>query len=106
MVLDWSDAWPRKAEQSSLVYQKHLIESLARSERDMKRNFINMQRALEYEALDREFYSTMNKSVHISTSRDILTSCHFTANHTSVNRSLPTDVEPKSLSIEPLIHLQ
>ena len=100
MVLDCSDAWASKSEQSSLMYQKHLIESLARSERDMKRKFLNMQRVLEYEALDRDFYSTMNHSVHIRTSRDVPTSGNFTPNQTSVDRSLPRHVVPKSLSFE------
>ncbi|KAK0105889.1 hypothetical protein ONS95_004402 [Cadophora gregata] len=90
------DVTNRKAAQSSLIYQKHVIENLARSERDMNRRYINMQRALEFEAIDRDFYSTMNSSVHVSTSREIRADSAFMAKPTSIKRSVPIEAEAKS----------
>ncbi|KAH7390104.1 synaptobrevin-domain-containing protein [Cadophora sp. MPI-SDFR-AT-0126] len=94
------DVSNRKAAHFSLLYQKQVIENLARSERDMNRKYINMQRALEFDAIDRDFYSTMNSSVHKTTFSKTPVDSDIMAKTTSVNRSFPPDAEPKSLSTE------
>ncbi len=52
----------RKAAELSLEYQKHLIKSLAQSERAMSKKYANMQRALEFEDTHSGFYTMVNTS--------------------------------------------
>lgn len=40
----------RKAAETSLIYQKHLIESLAKSEKAMEKKHYELKRAIEYQS--------------------------------------------------------
>ncbi|KAE8446447.1 hypothetical protein EG329_011910 [Mollisiaceae sp. DMI_Dod_QoI] len=65
------DVSNRKETESSLEYQKQIIESLARSERAMKRRYYALQHALEDQSSLGAFNASVNTSVNISTTRDI-----------------------------------
>ena len=61
----------RKLAQSSLAYQQHLIESLARSERTTKRNYVALQKAIEDGETQSIIHTTINTAVQITTTEKI-----------------------------------
>ncbi|TVY14541.1 hypothetical protein LARI1_G007302 [Lachnellula arida] len=56
----------RKAADSSFAYQKHLIESLARSEQETKRRYHALQMAIESEKSERGLNAFISTSVHVT----------------------------------------
>jgi hypothetical protein len=60
-----------KLAQSSLAYQQHLIESLARSERTTKRNYVALQKAIEDSETQSIIHTTINTAVQIATTEKI-----------------------------------
>ncbi|KUJ08200.1 uncharacterized protein LY89DRAFT_677091 [Mollisia scopiformis] len=65
------DVSSRKQAQSSLEYQRQMIESLARSERAMKRKYYALQHALEEQNRHEPVIPAINASVNITGSRDV-----------------------------------
>lgn len=53
------------------MYQQHLIESMARSEREMKRRCLSLQNAIEYQNEERGFNPMINTAVHIDGGQDL-----------------------------------
>ncbi|TVY43307.1 hypothetical protein LCER1_G008650, partial [Lachnellula cervina] len=56
----------QKAADSSFAYQKHLIESLARSEQETKRRYHALQMAIESENSERGLNAFISTSVHVT----------------------------------------
>jgi hypothetical protein len=60
-----------KLAESSLAYQQHLIESLARSERTTKRNYLALQKAIEDGETQQTIHTTINTAVQITTTERV-----------------------------------
>jgi hypothetical protein len=56
-----------KLAESSLAYQQHLIESLARLERTTKRNYLALQKAIEDGETQQIIHTTINTAAQITT---------------------------------------
>lgn len=61
----------RKAADSSFAYQKHLIESLARSEQETKHRYLALQKAIEDQKTGPVLNAFMNTSVQITGTKDM-----------------------------------
>jgi hypothetical protein len=60
-----------KLAESSMTYQQHLIESLARSELTTKRNYLALQKAIKDSETQQIIHTTINTAVQITTTERV-----------------------------------
>jgi hypothetical protein len=68
-----------KLAESSMAYQQHLIESLARSERTTKRSYLALQKAIEDGETQQIVHRAINKAVQITTTEGVTDPPHEVA---------------------------
>lgn len=91
----------------SAEYQKYIIESLARSERAMKKKYYALQHAIESQISQPSWSNpTISTMVHVTSSRGITSTAASTTPDARVPDESPPVIRPQTLVAELLLCFQ